>query len=74
MILIGKTANCLLGAELQRFCLLIRHVTYMASHVNNLANKYEDHMLIRSSVLSYNVSRWLLLKKRTRPLLMRRIT
>jgi len=43
-------------------------MSYMASHVTNLATKYEDPTPIRSSVTSYNVSRWLPLKVRTRPL------
>ena len=46
----------------------------MASHVTNLATKYEDPTPIRSWVTSYNGSRWLALKMRTRPLRMRRIT
>ena len=73
-------------AQLNRFCLLIRHVTfwpwpfdleqlsYMAGHVPNLATKFEDPMTIRSWVTSYNGSHWLPLKMRTRPLLMRRVT
>jgi len=32
---------------------------YMASHVTNLATKYEDPKPIRSWVTSYNVSHWL---------------
>jgi len=46
----------------------------MASHVTNLATGHEDPMPIRSWVTSYNVSRSLLSKMRTRPLRMRRIT
>jgi len=38
------------------------------------ATKYEDPTRIRSLVMSYNVSRWLPLKMRTRLLRMRRIT
>jgi len=72
--------------QLPSFCLLICQVTlwpwpfdleqmsYMASHVSNLATKYENPMPIRSWVMSYNVSRWLPLKVRTRPLRMRQIT
>jgi len=52
----------------------LEQLSYMASHVNNLATKYEDPMPIRSWVMSYNVSRWLPLKMRTRSLRMRRIT
>jgi len=39
-----------------------------------IATKFEDPTPIRSWVMSYNVSRWLSLKMRTRPLCMRRIT
>ena len=46
----------------------------MASHVSNLATKYEDPTPIRSWVMSYNGSHWLALEMRTRPLRMRRIT
>ena len=46
----------------------------MAGNVSNLATKFEDPTPIRSWVMSYNVSRWLLLKMRTRLLRMRRIT
>jgi len=45
----------------------------MAGLVTNLATKYEDPTPIRSWVMSYNISRWLPLKMRTRPLRMRRI-
>jgi len=44
----------------------------MAGHVINLATKLEDPMPIRFPL--YNVSHWLPLKMRTRPLRMRRIT
>ena len=47
---------------------------YMAGHVTNLATTFEDPMPIRSWVTSYNVSHWLPLQMRTRPLRMRRIT
>jgi len=50
------------------------HMSCMASHVTNTGTKYEDPMPIRSWVMSYNVSRWLPLKMRMRPLPMRRIT
>jgi len=46
----------------------------MAGHVANFATKYEDPTIIRSWVTSYNVSHWLPLKMRTRPLHMCRIT
>jgi len=52
----------------------LEQMSYMASHVTNLATQYEDPMRICSWVMSYDVSRWLLLKMRTRPLRMRRIT
>jgi len=47
---------------------------FMAGHVTNLATKFEDHMPIRSWFMSHNVSHWLPLKMRTRPLRMRRMT
>jgi len=46
----------------------------MAGHVTNPATKFEDPTTIHSWVTSHNVSRWLPLKMRTRPLRMRRIT
>jgi len=46
----------------------------MAGHFTNLATKYEDPKPIRSWFLRYNVSHWLPLIMRTRPLRMRRIT
>jgi len=52
----------------------LEHMSCMASHVTNTVTKYEDPMTIRSWVMSYNVSRWLPLKMRTRPLRMHRIT
>jgi len=55
-------------------CDLLTLNSCMAGHVTNLATKYEDPMPIRSWVMSYNVSRWLPLKMRTRPLRMHRIT
>ena len=41
---------------------------------DQLATKFEDPTPIRSWVMSYNFSRWLSMKMRTRPLRMRRIT
>ena len=52
----------------------LEQLTCMAGHVSNLATKFEDPAPIRSWVMSYNVSRLLPLKMRTRPLRMRRIT
>jgi len=49
-------------------------LSFMASHVTNLATKCEDPTPIRSSVTSYNVSHWLPLKMCTRPLRMLRLT
>ena len=49
-------------------------VTLTFDLLTNLANKFEDHMPIRSWVMSSNVSRWLPLKMRTRPPRMRPIT
>ena len=46
----------------------------MASHVTNLATKYEDPKPIRSWVTCYNGCHWLALEMRTRPLRTRRIT
>jgi len=52
----------------------LEQLQFMTGHVTNLATKLEDPTPIRSWVLSYNVSRWLPWKMRTRPLRMRRIT
>ena len=52
----------------------LEQLSFMASHVTNVATKLEAPMPIRSWFMSYNVSRWLALKMRTRPLRMRRIT
>jgi len=52
----------------------LEQLSYMAGHVTNSATKFEDPTTIRSWVTSYNGSRWLALKMRTRPLRMRRIT
>jgi len=46
----------------------------MAGDVTNLATKFEAPTPIRSWITGYNVSRWLPLKMRTRPLRMRRLT
>jgi len=46
----------------------------MAGHVTNLATKFEHPMPISSWFMSHNVSRWLPLRMRTRPLHMRQIT
>ena len=56
------------------FDLLTLSSSYMASHVAKPATKFEDPKAIRSWVTSYNISRWLPLKMRTRPLRVRRIT
>jgi len=60
--------------ELELWSFDLEHMSCMASHVTNIATKYEDPTPIRSWVMSYNVSRWLPLKMRTRLLRMRRIT
>jgi len=60
--------------DLDLWPFVLEQMSYIASHVTNLATKYEDPTPIRSSVMSYNVSRWLPLKMRMRPLHMRRIT
>ena len=52
----------------------LEQLSYMASHVTNLATKYEDPTFIHSWVTSYNDSHWLPLEMCTRPLRMRRIT
>ena len=54
--------------------LLTLNSWHMAGYVTNPATKFDDPTTIRSWFMSYNVSRWLPLKMRTRPLLMRRIT
>ena len=46
----------------------------MAGHVPNLATKFKDRTPISSWFMSHNVSRWLPVRMRTRPLRMRRIT
>jgi len=52
----------------------LEQLSFMASHVTNLATKYEDPTPIRSWVTSYNGSHWLVLEMRTQPLRMRQIT
>jgi len=52
----------------------LEQLSCMAGHVPNPATKFEDLAPIRSWVMIYNISRWLPLKMRTRPLRMRRIT
>jgi len=52
----------------------LEQLSFMASHATNLATEYEDPTPTRSWVTSYNVSLWLPLKMRTRPLRMRGIT
>ena len=46
----------------------------MAGHVTNLASRFKDPVPVSSWFMSHNVFRWLPLRKRTRPLRMRRIT
>jgi len=79
---VDMTINCRVMAflsadtsrDLDHWPFDLEQMSYMASHVTNLATKYEHPTPIRSLVMSYNVSRWLPLKVRTRPLRMRRIT
>jgi len=81
---VDMTIHCrviaFLFADTSRDCYLdlwpfdLEQLSHMASHVTNLATKFEDPTPIRSWVTSYNVSRRLALKMRTRPLRMRRIT
>jgi len=52
----------------------LEQLSCMAGHVANLATKFENPTRIRSWVMSYNVSHWLPLIMRTRPLRMRRVT
>ena len=52
----------------------LKQLLCMAGHVANVDTKFEDPTPMRSWVMSYNVSRWLLLKMRTLLLRMRRIT
>ena len=79
---IGMCIHCrviaFLSADMSRDLYLwpldLEQLQCMAGHVTNLATKLEDPMPIRSWFMRYNVSRWLPLKMRTRPLRMRRIT
>ena len=52
----------------------LEQLLFMAGNVTNLATKFEDPRPISSWFMSHNVSRWLPLRMRTRPLRMRRIT
>jgi len=52
----------------------LEQLSYMAGQVANPATKFEDPTTISSWVTSYNVSRWLPLKMRMRPLRVRRVT
>jgi len=52
----------------------LEQLQFMAGHVTNLATKLEDPTPTGSWFMSHNVSRWLPLRMRTRPLRMRRIT
>ena len=52
----------------------LKQLLCMAGHVPNRTTKFEDRMPISSWFMSHNVSRWLPLRMRTRPLRMRRIT
>ena len=54
--------------DLDLWPFVLEHMSNMTSHMSILATKYEDLTPIRCSVMSYNVSRWLPLKVRTRPL------
>jgi len=59
--------------DLDLWPLDLEHLQCMVGHVTSLATKLEDPMPIRSWS-RYNVSHWLPLKMRTRPLRMRRIS
>jgi len=52
----------------------LKSIPHASTPISIIATKFEDPMPIRSWVMSYNVSRWLPLRMRTRPLFMRRIT
>jgi len=52
----------------------LEQLSCMTGHVANPATKLKDPMPIRSSFMRYNVSHWLPLKIRTRPLSMGRVT
>ena len=60
--------------DLELWSFDLEHMSCMAVHVTNIATKYEDPTPIRSWVMSYNISRRLPLKMRTRLQRMRRIT
>jgi len=60
--------------DLDLWPLDLEQLQCMAGHVANLATKLEDPMPIRPWFMSYNVSHWLPLKMRARPVRMRRIT
>jgi len=60
--------------DLDLWSFYLEHISYMASHVTSLATKYENPTPVHFWVMSYNVSRWLPLEMRTRPLRMRGIT
>jgi len=52
----------------------LESVPHTSTPTSIIPTKFEDPTPIRSWVMSYNVSRWLPLKMRTRPQRMRRIT
>jgi len=52
----------------------LEQLMYMGDHVTNLATQFKHPTPIRSWFMSYNVSLWLPLRMRMRPLRMRRIT
>jgi len=61
-VLFLMTAFSLSGIKPMRFCTVVKEIDLQD------ATKYEDPMPIRSWVMRYNVSHWLPLKMRTRPL------
>ena len=60
--------------DLDLWPLDLEQLQCMAGHVTNIATKLEDPMPILSWFMRYNVSHWLPLKMRARPLRMRRVT
>jgi len=66
--------TCAWPCDLDLWPFDLEQLSFMASHVSNLATKYEDPTPIRSWVTSYNGSHWLALEMRTQPLRIRRIT
>jgi len=60
--------------DLDMWTFQLEQLQCMAGHVVNLATKLEDPVPIRSWFMWYNISHWLPLKMRTRPLRMRRTT